>query len=250
MNSIYQKIIKIERGCEISLTTPVETSRLHVVVRDVVEVVAAAEAECEVVVRDVILGSAALPTPPRLHFLVPRHRASAVATRPVGLLAEDSRIGLAPLLADVLPLWPVVKAHAVTTLTVWTLLTCKVAIVHSDPPFWPPIFLGANYYSTRNHGKVKVKQKTDISAVSYLKTLKVTNSMIKNFSFLLSKSPIRFCPENPIRISRRAKRGEPFKLAISSMVPSGGFEPPILAEHGPKPCASSSSATRAKAFNL
>src|SRR3989338_10967798 len=42
--------------------------------------------------------------------------------------------------------------------------------------------------------------------------------LIKNFSFLLSKSPIRFCTENPIRISRRAKRGEPKPLAISSMV--------------------------------
>src|SRR3989338_10507043 len=46
---------------------------------------------------------------------------------------------------------------------------------------------------------------------------------IKNFSFLLSKSPIRFCPENSIRISRRAKRGEPFKLAISSMVQRRGI---------------------------
>ena len=148
----------MERGCETSLTTPVETSRLHVVVRDVVEVVAAAEAECEVVVRDVILGSAALPTPPRLHFLIPRHRLSTVATRPVGLLAEDSRIGLAPLLADVLPLRPMVKAHAVTTLTVWTLLACKVAMVHSNPPFWPPIFLGAIYCYTRNSDKVKPKR--------------------------------------------------------------------------------------------
>ena len=41
--------------------------------------------------------------------------------------------------------------------------------------------------------------------------------MIKNFSFLLSKSPIRFCPENSVQTGRRAKRGEPSKLAISSM---------------------------------
>ena len=157
MNSTYQKIIKTERSCEISLTTPVVPPRL-VVVRDVVEVVAAAEAEYEVVVRDVILGSAALPTPPRLHFLVPRHRLSTVATRPVGLLAEDSRIGLAPLLADVLPLRPMVKAHAVTTLTMGTLLVRKIAMVHSNPPFWPPIFLGAIYYYTRNSDKVKPKR--------------------------------------------------------------------------------------------
>ncbi len=32
--------------------------------------------------------------------------------------------------------------------------------------------------------------------------------MIKNFSFLLSKSPIRFCPENSTQTGRRAKRGE------------------------------------------
>ena len=54
--------------------------------------------------------------------------------------------------------------------------------------------------------------------------------MIKNFSFLFSKSPIRFCPENPIQISRRAKRGEPSKLAISSMVRGRGFEPPSSCE--------------------
>src|SRR3989344_7477863 len=40
------------------------------------------------------------------------------------------------------------------------------------------------------------------------------------------KSPIRFCPENSIRISRRAKRGEPSKLAISLLVRGRGFEPP------------------------
>ena len=189
MNSIYQKIIKMERGCETSPTTPVETSRLNVV-RDDGEAVPAAEAECEVAVRDVILGSAALPTPPRLHFLVPRHRASAVATRPVGLLAEDSWIGLAPLLTDVPPRL-VVKAHAVTTLTMGTLLVRKIAMVHSNPPFWPPIFLGATYYNTRNSGKVKPKQKIGISAVSYLRILKVMNSMIKNFSFLLPQNMVR-----------------------------------------------------------
>jgi len=190
MNSIYQKIIKMERGCETSPTTPVETSRLNVV-RDDGEAVPAAEAECEVAVRDVILGSAALPTPLRLHFLVPRHRLSTVAPRPVGLLAEDPRIGLPPLLTDVFPLRPVVKAHAVTTLTMGTLLVRKIAMVHSNPPFWPPIFLGATYYNTRNSGKVKPKQKIGISAVSYLRILKVMNSMIKNFSFLLPQNMVR-----------------------------------------------------------
>ena len=127
--------------------------------------VAAAEAEREVAVRDVVLGSAALPTPPCLHFLIPRHRLSAVANRPAGLLTEDSRIGFASLLADVFPLWSVVKAHTMTTLIVGTLLICKIVMVHSDPPFWPPIFLGTDYYNTRNKLKVNDK-KISISAVS------------------------------------------------------------------------------------
>ncbi|MEK7578969.1 MAG: hypothetical protein AAB460_00330 [Patescibacteria group bacterium] len=153
--------------------------------------VAAAEAECEVVVRDVILGSATLATPPRLDFLVPRHGLSAVATHPVGLLAEDSRIELAPLLTDVLPLRPVVKAHAVATLTVWALLlTFKIVMVHNNPPFWPPIFLGATYYNTRNQIKVKPNKK---SAPLPFLILKVMNSVIKKFLFffLLKHGPSR-----------------------------------------------------------
>ena len=58
-----------------------------------------------------------------------------------------------------------------------------------------------------------------------LKLFKLFMRGIKNFSFLFSKSPIRFCPENPIRISRRAKRGGFLWLAISEMVPSRGIEP-------------------------
>ncbi|MBI1999466.1 MAG: hypothetical protein HYS74_02320 [Parcubacteria group bacterium] len=131
------------------------------------EVIAAAEAECEATVRDANHGSAALPTPPRPDFSVPRHRLSAVAFCPVGLLhAEDRWIGLASLLADVLPIRVVVKAHAMTTLTVaGTFLACKVAMVHSNPPpFWPPVFLGAGYYNTRNKTKVKgVNEKLKIS---------------------------------------------------------------------------------------
>ena len=116
--------------------------------------VTAAEAECEVAVQDVIFRSPALPTSPRMHFLVLRHRSSAATTRPVGLRTEDSWIGLAPLLTDVFPLRPVVKAPAVTTLTVGTPPTCKIAMVHSNPPFWPPIFLGADCNNTRNQLKV------------------------------------------------------------------------------------------------
>ena len=62
---------------------------------------------------------------------------------------------------------------------------------------------------------------------------------IKKFSFLLLKSPIRFCPENSIQTGRRFaswRRGEPFKLAISSTVRGRGFEPPRLAAHAPQAC--------------
>ncbi len=185
MNSIYQKILKIERGCEISPTTPVGVCpSLEVVVAwAVIEVVSAAETECECVECDVVLGSPAFLALLRLYHLVPRHRLSAVAACPVGLLTEDSWIGLSPLLADVFPLRPVVKAHTMTTLTVGTLLACKVAMVHSNPPFWPPIFLGADYYNTRNQVKVKGNKK---SALLSFSTLKVIDSWIKNFSFLLS----------------------------------------------------------------
>jgi len=48
-------------------------------------------------------------------------------------------------------------------------------------------------------------------------SLNPTNLMMKNFSFLLSKSPIRFCPKNPIQTGRRAKRGGFLWLAISEM---------------------------------
>ena len=53
----------------------------------------------------------------------------------------------------------------------------------------------------------------------------LTTCLIKNFSFLLSKSPIRFCPENSIQTGRRAKRGGFLWLAISEMVPPKGLEP-------------------------
>ena len=151
----------------------------------------AAATECEVVVLDVVFRSPALLAPLRLHFLHLRHRFATAPSKPPGLHAEDSWIGLVPLLADVFPLRPVVKAHAVTTLTMGTLLVRKIAMVHSNPPFWPPIFLGATYYNTRNSGKVKPKQKIGISAVSYLRILKVMNSMIKNFSFLLPQNMVR-----------------------------------------------------------
>ncbi len=135
MNSIYQKFMKIERGCEISPTTPVGMHPALVTVQDVGEVVVAAEAEGELADHDVIFRTRALLASLRLYHPVPSHRSSAVTARPVGLLTENPWTGLVPLLADVFPLWPVVKAHAVTTLTVGTLLTCKVAMAHSNPPF-------------------------------------------------------------------------------------------------------------------
>ena len=49
--------------------------------------------------------------------------------------------------------------------------------------------------------------------------------MIKNFYFPLTKSPTDFFAQNPLQFGRRAKRGEPFKLAISFVVPRVGIEP-------------------------
>lgn len=108
-----------------------------------VVVATTAEAECNVMVLDVILGSATLLAPLLLHFLHHCHRCAAAPGEPPGLLAKDSRIRFVPPLADVLPLWPVVKTPTVTTLTEATLLVCKVAMVHSNPPFWPPVFSGS-----------------------------------------------------------------------------------------------------------
>ena len=59
-------------------------------VRGVVEVVAAAETESELVGRDLIFRTLAFLASFRLHYLVSRHRLSTVTTRPVCLLAEDS----------------------------------------------------------------------------------------------------------------------------------------------------------------
>lgn len=48
----------------------------------------------------------------------------------------------------------------------------------------------------------------------------------ENFPFLLlTESGISFCPEKSVRFGCRAKRGEPSKLAISSMVRPVGLEP-------------------------
>ena len=116
----------------------------RLIVRLVGEVIAAAEAECKEGVLDVVFCSPTFLAPFRLHFLVPSHQFPAVATRPVCLLAEDSWIGLVPLLTDIFPLRSVVKAHAVNTRVVGGLLVRKVAMVHSKPPFWPPLFLGAD----------------------------------------------------------------------------------------------------------
>ncbi|MBI2439192.1 MAG: hypothetical protein HYV45_01150 [Candidatus Moranbacteria bacterium] len=115
---------------------------------------AAAEAKSEAVMCDVIFLSATFLAPFCLYFFVSRHRCTATASRPVGLFAEDSWIWLAPLVAGVFPLRPVVQAHAVATLTVCALLACKIAMVHSSSPFWLPVFLGTNYIYTQNRRKV------------------------------------------------------------------------------------------------
>ena len=141
--------------------------------------------ECEGVGLAVVFRSPALLAPLRLHFLHPRHRFATAPSKPPGLHAEDSWIGLVPLLADVFPLRPVVKAPAMTTLTLGTLLTCKIVMVHNNSPFWPPVFLGAIHNDTRNQKKVKGNKK---SAFLPVLILKIMDSWIKKFSFLLSKS--------------------------------------------------------------
>ena len=193
MKFIYLKIKKKEWGCKISPATPVGTCRLHAVGRKVREAPTAAATECEVVVLDVVFRSPALLAPLRLHFLHLRHRFATAPSKPPGLLAEDSWIVLAPLLADVFPLRHVVKAPAMNTLTVGTLIACKIVMVHNNPPFWPPVFLGATCNHTRNQKKVKGNKKS--ASLPFL-ILKVMDSWIKIFSFLLSKSPIRFYPQN------------------------------------------------------
>lgn len=141
MNLFHLKINKRERGCEISLTTPVGTCLYVVVGRRVCEAPTAAVAECNVVVRDVIFLPSALLASLCLHFLHLRHRLAAAPSEPPGLLAEDSWIGLEPLLTDVFPLRSVVKAPAVNTLAVWILLTCKIAMFHSTSSFLATRFL-------------------------------------------------------------------------------------------------------------
>src|SRR3990167_10937039 len=69
--------------------------------------------------------------------------------------------------------------------------------------------------------------------------------MIKKFSFLLSKSPIHFCPENPIQISRRARQGEPKLFDFSYVVPRRGLEPPWVTPLAPKASTSTNFATSA-----
>ena len=87
---VHSKIKKKEKDCKISPATLVGVDRALPTGRGVVEVVTAAETECEFVDIDVIFRSPALLASLRLHHSVPRHRPSAVSARPVGFLAEDS----------------------------------------------------------------------------------------------------------------------------------------------------------------
>ncbi len=120
---------------------------LHAVVAGVLEMVAATKAKSELADYGLIFRAPALLASLRLYHPVPSHRSSAVTTPPVGLPPENPWIGLVPLLADILPLRPVIKAHAMTTPIAGTLLTCKIVMVHNNPPFWPPIFLDAVYHN-------------------------------------------------------------------------------------------------------
>lgn len=91
--------------------------------------VAAAEAECEVVVRHMVLDSSALSATPCPHFFVTRHRFAAASCME-GLLSEEPQYRLPPLLPDVFPLRFVAKTPAVNTLTVVAPMNYKVAIIH------------------------------------------------------------------------------------------------------------------------
>lgn len=64
----YQK----KWGCEICLATPIEAPYLGEGPM-VVEMVATAEAKCEIVARNIIIHPSALFAPSRLHCLVLRH---------------------------------------------------------------------------------------------------------------------------------------------------------------------------------
>jgi len=82
-----------------------------------------------------------------------------------------------------------VKAPAVNALTVGTPLTCKIVMVHNNPPFWPPVFLGANYIIHKTIEKSIVCAKNKKSAV--LLTPKSSIQFLKNFSFLLLQNMVR-----------------------------------------------------------
>lgn len=108
---------------------------------------AAAEAKCDVVALDMVLLSSALPTPLHLHFLASCHWHAATANEPVTLLAEDSWIRLVSLSADIFPFRTVIQTHPVRTHFVHMcprLCQFVIVMVHNNPPFWPPVFLGAD----------------------------------------------------------------------------------------------------------
>ncbi|MBN1585013.1 hypothetical protein JW899_01465 [Candidatus Uhrbacteria bacterium] len=86
-----------------------------------------------------------------------------------------------------------------------------------EAPYWKEL-----YFSARNiaHYIASVKPMRTSKKTPVL-GLFSTPFLIKNFSFLLSKSPIRFYPQNSIQISRRAKRSKSFKLAIFFFVVRG-----------------------------
>ena len=139
------EIRKKKRGCEIFVATPLRGRPVLIYRQDIGEAGATAEAECEIVVCNVIFRSFTYLAPSCLHFFVPRHRFAAAANEPPDLFAEDSWIGFVTLLADVFPFWFVVKASAPNTHDIETPLNYRFVISHSNPPFFfrlAPVFLG------------------------------------------------------------------------------------------------------------
>ena len=116
--------------------------------------VAAAETESEILIGDMVFLPPALFAPLRLHYLVASHRFSAMAACPPSFLAKKSWVGFTSRRADILPLRIMIETKAVLTHSMLTFLSCKIAMVHSNPPSGHP-FLRCRGYYTKTAAKVK-----------------------------------------------------------------------------------------------
>ena len=114
-----------------------------------VRVVTTAETKSMFICLHSIGHPSALFAPLRLHHLEPGHTLATATDRPVGLLEpEETRVWHTAFLADIFPLRPVIKASAMSTLPVGTLLDRGIVIVHNNSPFRLPVFPGTDYHNT------------------------------------------------------------------------------------------------------